>query len=41
MVDGKGFKFYEWLADIISVRLGSTKLSIPYDSEVESKRKII
>lgn len=42
IVDSSGLKFYQWLADYYLCSFGEAlKLSIPYGSEVESKRKII
>ena len=42
IVDKDGFKFYEWLADYYLCSFGEAlKLSVPYGSDVESKRKIV
>ena len=42
IIDKAGFRFYEWLADYYLCSLGEAlKLTVPYGSEVESKRKII
>lgn len=41
IVNAKTLKFYEWLADYYLCSLGEAlKLSVPYGSEVESKKKI-